>query len=87
MRILTPFVVATLTLAASPLAASERCNVPKADWRPVEELKAELADRGWEISNVKEDDGCYEVYAKDGSGNRKEVYFDPRTFEEMGTDD
>lgn len=85
MRILTTVLFATL--AASPLAASERCKVPEADWRPVEELKAELAAKGWTISNVKQDDGCYEVYAKDADGNRKEVYFDPKTFEEMGSDD
>ncbi|WOI55714.1 PepSY domain-containing protein [Palleronia sp. LCG004] len=82
-----PLLAALLTAAALPAFAEDICNVDKADWRPVEELKSELVDKGWSISNVKEEDGCYEVYGKDADGQRVEIFFDPASFEEMGSDD
>ena len=85
MRI--PLSVTLLAAAALPAFAEDICTVDKADWRPVEELEATLQDKGWTISNVKEEDGCYEVYGKDADGQRVEIFFDPATFEEMGSDD
>ncbi|WP_134682375.1 PepSY domain-containing protein [Paracoccus ravus] len=82
------FLILTVAvLTAAPALAADRCDVDKAKWRPVEELKAELASKGWTVSNVKEEDGCYEVYGKDASGKRVEIFFDPATFEEKGSDD
>ena len=81
--------LAVLVLAglAVPALASDRCEVPRADWRPVEELTAELTAKGWTVSNVKTDDGCYEVYGRDADGNRVERFFNPATFEAVGDDD
>ena len=86
------FVLATATLMAaaalSPALAEEvKCNQPQASWKPVEELKTKLTAEGWEIKNVKTDEGCYEVYAKNEKGEKVEVYFDPVTFEAVGEDD
>ena len=67
------------SLVALPALAEERCNVDKAKWRPVEELKAELGAKGWTISNVKEEDGCYEVYGKDAQGRSFKAKVDPET--------
>ena len=53
----------------------------------VEELKADLTAKGWTISNVKTEDGCYEVYGKDEKGKKVEIFFDPATFEAKGSDD
>lgn len=75
------------SLIALPALAEERCNVDQAKWRPVEELKAELTTKGWTISNVKKEDGCYEVYGKDEHGKKVEIFFDPATFAEKGSDD
>lgn len=86
MRILSLAALAAF-VAAPVLAADDKCDVPKENWRPVEELKADLTAKGWEISNIKTDKGCYEVYAKDKDGNKVEVYFNPETFEEAGRDD
>ena len=84
----TLFPVATLMIAvALPALAEDRCTVPEADWRPVEDLKADLTAKGWTISNVKTEDGCYEVYGKDGKGEKVEIFFDPATFEAVGSDD
>ncbi|MTE01101.1 PepSY domain-containing protein [Paracoccus sp. YIM 132242] len=78
---------ALMIAAAGAAGASDRCTAPQADWRPVEELKARLTDKGWTIGNVKTEDGCYEVYGKDETGKRVEIFFDPATFEAKGSDD
>lgn len=72
---------------ALPAFASERCTAPKDKWRPVDELKAELTAKKWAIKNVKIEDGCYEVYGKDDKGQRVEIFFDPVSFEAVGSDD
>lgn len=48
-------------------------------WQPQEKLEKQLTDRGWKIRRVKEDGGCYEVYAFDEKGERVEAYFHPKT--------
>ena len=73
--------------AALPALAEEKCDVPQDQWRPVEELKSDLAAKGWTIRNVKTEDGCYEVYGTDEAGKKVEVFFDPLTFEAVGSDD
>lgn len=74
-------------LSAAPALASERCSVPGDQWRSVDELKSALTDSGWTVSNVKTEDGCYEVYGRDADGKRVEIFFDPRSFEMVGSDD
>ncbi|MCZ0963341.1 PepSY domain-containing protein [Paracoccus benzoatiresistens] len=83
---LIPAVALTIAVAL-PALAEDRCTAPEADWRPLEELKTDLTAKGWTISNVKTEDGCYEVYGKDEKGQRVEVFFDPATFEAVGSDD
>ena len=82
----TPLLALMLAGLAFPALAADRCDVAQADWRPVEELTAALTAKGWTVSNVKTEDGCYEVYGKDKDGNKVEVYFDPVTFEKVGED-
>jgi hypothetical protein len=53
---------------------------PKERWQPQEKLSAVLKDKGWQVRRIKEDGGCYEVYALDEKGNRVEAYFHPVTF-------
>lgn len=62
-------------------AASDLCTVPEADRQPIEALQQKLESEGWEIKNMKVDDGCYEAYAIDSEGQKVEAYFDPKTFE------
>ena len=78
---------ALVTAVAVPALAEDLCQVPQDKWRPVEELKAELTAKGWTVSNVKTEDGCYEVYGKDETGKRVEIFFDPLSFEAKGSDD
>ena len=82
-----PLLALMLAGLAFPALAADRCDVPQADWRPVEELTAALTAKGWTVSNVKTEDGCYEVYGKDEKGEKVEIFFDPATFEAKGSDD
>jgi hypothetical protein len=54
-------------------------------WQPQEKLEKELTDKGWKIRRIKEDGGCYEVYAIDPNGKRIEAYFHPLTFDVVPT--
>ena len=46
-------------------------------WQAQEKLQAALKEKGWQVRRIKEDGGCYEVYAVDEKGQRVEVYFHP----------
>ncbi|MDW5375344.1 PepSY domain-containing protein [Halomonas sp. HP20-15] len=78
--------LALLGVAGSALAG-ERCDVPEDQWQPQAALEKKLSAMGWDIKRVKHDEGCYEVYALDADGQRREVYFDPATLESVGEDD
>ena len=47
--------------------------------RCLEEASISNRDKGWKIRRIKEDGGCYEVYAMNEKGERVEAYFHPRT--------
>lgn len=65
-------------LAAHP----EKCEpIPKSEWRPQAELERMLTDKGWKISRVKIENGCYEVYGRDANNKKMETFFHPKTFE------
>ena len=52
---------------------------PKSGWQPVEKLEQLLKEKGYVVRRVKEDGGCYEVYAFNEKGERGEYYFHPVT--------
>ncbi len=54
-------------------------------WQPQEKLEKMLLERGWKIRRVKEDGGCFEVYAFDEKGDRVEAYFHPKTLDLVPT--
>ena len=53
----------------------------KANWQPKSALQEKLDKEGWKVRKIKEDGGCYEVYATTPEGQRGEAYFHPETFE------
>lgn len=76
-----------LTLAA-PAAATGlyTCDSgPRENWQSDEQLKESLTEKGWTIRRIKEDGGCWEVYALDPNGQRVEAYFHPVTLENVFT--
>ncbi|MCW5661146.1 MAG: PepSY domain-containing protein [Burkholderiaceae bacterium] len=74
--------ITLVSVAAAQAQHAERCEpISKQGWKPQAELERMLADRGWKISRVKIENGCYEVYGRDAKGNRRETFFHPKNFE------
>ncbi|MBZ4023315.1 hypothetical protein CKO11_12685 [Rhodobacter sp. TJ_12] len=76
-----PLLLAALALAG-PLAAHERhCTVPLADWQPRAAVQSALEAQGLAVMRIKIDDGCYEVDARDATGQRLWLRLDPASLE------
>lgn len=80
-----------LLLLATPATAQfvdhdkVRCpDVPKEEKRPQMDLQRKLKAEGWKVRQVKDFNGCYEVYGFDEKGERTEAFFDPKTFALIG---
>jgi len=71
------------SVSATGLATCD--SGPKSGWQPIEKLEKQLTERGWTVRRVKEDGGCYEVYAIDDRGQRVEAYFHPVTLAPVPT--
>lgn len=74
--------LAVLAAAASavalPALAAEHCTKePKSAWQASDAAKAKATELGYTVSKVKEEDACWEVYAKDAQGQRFELFFNP----------
>ena len=82
--------VFALTLAAvGPVTATGLATCDsgdKATWKSQDALKEKLTKEGWQVRHMKEDGGCYEVYAIDDKGAKVEAYFHPVTFERVPTE-
>ena len=68
---------ATAYVQATGLATCD--SGPRDTWQAQDKLEKQLTEKGWKIRRVKEDGGCYEVYAFDEKGDRVEAYFHPKT--------
>ncbi|MBT9609816.1 hypothetical protein EV672_10743 [Aquabacterium commune] len=86
-----PALAPTLVLATATLLATSamahggfKCDEPKKEWKLRDDLQDKLKAEGWDVRKVKIDNGCYEVYGFDGKGQRREAYFNPKTFELVG---
>ena len=81
----TSAAVLALAFAAGAQAhGSVKCEpVAKADRKPHTVLQKDLTDKGWRVRQVKNYNGCYEVYGFDDKGAKVEAFFDPKTFERV----
>ena len=88
-RALVPTLTAgLLVLAAHPASATGLATCesgPKSGWQATEVLEKRLTEQGWKVRRIKEDGGCYEVYALDDKGQRVEAYFHPVTLAPVPT--
>ena len=92
MTLFRPLLVsAALAVSAAGAAAqivnhdTVRCApVAKEEMKPQMELQRKLVGEGWKVRQVKNFNGCYEVYGFDPAGRRVEVFFNPKTFEKIG---
>ena len=86
LRITACALVLTGTTVAAHATGLATCDSgPKSGWQAVEKLEKELTDKGWKVRRIKEDGGCYEVYALNDNGERVEAYFHPVTFAPVPT--
>ena len=77
--------LAAPTAFATGLATCESGD--KSSWQKPEVLQKQLEEKGWKVNRVKEDGGCYEVYAIDSEGERVEAYFHPVSLEPVPIED
>ena len=72
--------ICCLTASGAHATGLATCDSgPKSGWQPVEKLELQLKEKGYVVRRVKEDGGCYEVYALNEKGERGEYYFHPVT--------
>ena len=70
--------VALAALVASSVAFAETdCTDPIAQWKPREQLRQEVEQRGWTVQRIKVDDGCYEIRGIDRMGNKIKAKYAP----------
>lgn len=83
-------VVATLLISASfagiaRAESSASCDVAKDKWLSEAAMKAKATELGFDVRQIKVENGCYEVYGiKDG--NKVEALFNPETGTQVGED-
>ena len=65
---------------------STKCDAPKDKWMTEEAMKAKATEMGYDVRQVKVEDGCYEVYAIDAKGQKVEQIFNPETGAQVGSE-
>lgn len=74
------FIAALALVAITPVVAlaSPSCTTePKSNWMSADAMKAKIDALGYKVKTFEVTGNCYEIYGKDQSGNRAEVYFNP----------
>ena len=67
-------------LAGSGAAmADDDCHLPMDQWQPREAIQKMAETRGWQVSRIKIDDGCYQVRGLDETGQAFKAKIDPET--------
>lgn len=80
------FSLATALPMATHATGLATCDSGNRDnWQAQDKLAAALKEKGWQVRRIKEDGGCYEVYALNEKGERVEAYFHPRTLAPVPT--
>ena len=60
---------------------------PKEQWLSEVDAKAKVLTMGYTIKEFKVSGNCYEIYGRDKSGNKVEIYFDAKTMAVVKMDD
>jgi len=86
----TPLIA--LALFALPMLggqalASEDCAVPEGAAQSKEALQQKLEAEGWQVRQIKLENGCYEVYAVKADGSRIESEFNMATLQSVDDED
>lgn len=68
------------------MAGPSCTDAPKEQWIKADEMRAKIVAENYTIDVFKVTKGrCYEIYGRDKSGARVEVYFNPVTGEAVKT--
>jgi hypothetical protein len=59
--------------------ADDDCHVPMNQWQKREAVQKMAESRGWQVSRIKIDDGCYQVRGLDETGQAFKAKIDPET--------
>ncbi len=78
-RLLPAISLIFCTLGSGAALASQRCEVPLADWQPRAAVEKMLEAKGWRVTRIRTKDGCYRVKATNDKGERYEGTLDPAT--------
>jgi hypothetical protein len=68
-----------LTSVSPAMADDDDCHVPMSQWQPREAVQKMAEARGWQVSRIKIDDGCYEIRGIDENGWPFKAKIDPAT--------
>ena len=84
-RIVTTLSILTMITAAGPaFAAGSACSsAPKSSWKSEATLKSNLKKEGLKVRRIKQESGCYEVYAVNKSGKRINVAYNAETLKKV----
>lgn len=83
-----PILLAIVAIAGStvPAMAESSCTTAaKAEWKPSSAALEKATSLGYTTSKAKEEDNCWEVYAKNTKGEKFELFFNPVTLELVRT--
>jgi hypothetical protein len=87
MKTIRLLAVAAATLALSTPALADgdvKCNGgPSQAWRPMGELKKKAWLEGWQVVKAQVEGDCYEVYARNETGQVLEAFFHPVTLQKL----
>ena len=78
-RLLPAISLIFCTLGSGAALASQRCEVPLADWQPRAAVEKMLEAKGWRVTRIRTKDGCYRVKATNDKRERYEGTLDPAT--------
>ena len=76
--ILSAAAAASLLAIAGAATAAPTCTTePKAKWLSEAQMKAKIAQLGYQIKVFQVSGSCYEIYGRAKDGKKAEVYFNP----------
>jgi len=76
LKLIAAIAIASATPALA-LASPSCTGEPKSKWMSEEAMKAKIDAMGYKVKTFEVTGNCYEIYGKDKSGNRAEIYFNP----------
>ena len=76
------FAIAAIAISSPAFAGPHCTDAPQSSWLTEVEMKERIKPMGYQVDVLKKTTGnCYEIYGKDQSGKRIEIYFHPVTGE------